>query len=168
MPCFQRSMGPAKWRNPGWVLPFWMIGGIEILVCLSCFCFSVYVYRNHGVSTSRPDGFIAPSLKYMNLCGVISFLCCSIMQCINVWYWNVYYDIRSLIQTMFFFCSVPLSGACFSFVLFPHPDQAFSPRPMFWQTYIFLWRSCFQKQKKYTQKSKNKQKGDSVLWRNYK
>lgn len=122
MPCFQRSMGPAKWRNPGWVLPFWIIGGIEILVCLSCFCFSIYVYRNHGVSTSRPDGFIAPSLKYMNLCGVISFLCCSITQCINVWYWNVYYDTHSLIQTVtwsgtWFFWS---TGIFMTYLLFLH------------------------------------------------
>ena len=115
-------MEPQKYRNPNWVLPFWIFGGFEFIVCLCCLSFSIYIYRTHNVTPSNPNGMIAPSLKYMNLCGVISFLLCSIVQCINIWYWNVDYHQYSFVQTMtwdgtWFFWSV---GIFMTYLLFLH------------------------------------------------
>ena len=97
-------MAPSKYRNPDWIIPqLVVLGGIEFIVCACCLFYSIYVYRRNDKPDPRDDGrtrFSATSLKYMNFCGVTSFLLCCIVQCINLWYWNVYYDDFSAIQTL--------------------------------------------------------------------
>jgi len=61
----------------------------------------------------------------MNLCGVISFVLCCILQCINIWYWNVYFDDFSAIQTLTWygtwFCWS--TGIFMTYLLFLHRIQ---------------------------------------------
>ena len=103
----------TTYRGPHWILPQMVgLGGCEILVCLSCLCYSIYVYRTHNVTrqsdrhSSASNGSengsnpIAPSLKYMNFIGITSFLCCSITHCVNLWYWHMEYWKYTAAQTM--------------------------------------------------------------------
>ena len=89
-------MAAPPYRNPNWIIPQLVIlGGTECLVCLFCVLYLLYNYRANSSMKSIPS-----SLKWMNICGVSSFLLCGIMQCINIWYWNVYYTEYSVIQTI--------------------------------------------------------------------
>ena len=157
------------YRGPHWILPQLVgLGGCEILVCLSCLCYSIYVYRTHNVtrpnrrqsnasngsgngsnsSSSRSSSNpIASSLKYMNFIGVSSFLCCSITQCINIWYWNVQYDTYSAAQTMTWFTTWLFwsTGIFMTYLLFLHrirttfTNSSFEPSQFtLWSLYILL------------------------------
>ena len=94
----ETTIGPTIYRGPQYLIPqLYILGGIEFLICLCCLCYSLYVYKTY-ISTKREK--INKSLKYMNFCGMLSFLFCSISQSINIYYWNSFYWTFSTTQTI--------------------------------------------------------------------
>ena len=66
-------------------------GILESLVCFSCLCYAIYVYCTHitvPVAYTRRAHVrsISLPLKLMTLCGITSFLMCSISQSTHLWY----------------------------------------------------------------------------------
>eukprot|EP01084_Bolivina_argentea_P113621 202468_1 len=83
------------YRNPHYLIPqLYILGGVEFIVCFVSLCYSLYIYKTDKQITSKHV------LKYMNFFGILSFLCCDISQCINIYYWNVYYWQYSTTQTI--------------------------------------------------------------------
>ena len=93
-------MSSPKFRNPEWVFPLWILGGIEFIVCLTCLCYSLYIHGTGTIISSRINQSISPLFGKLNFCGVLSFLLCCILQYINIWYYNTHYDRYSFTQTM--------------------------------------------------------------------
>eukprot|EP01084_Bolivina_argentea_P285363 489340_1 len=89
-------MAPS-YRNPDWVVPQLFIGSIECIVCLCCLCCSLYIYR---IYYPMEKISLPKTLQLLNMFGILSFLCCSIAQCINIYYYNTFYWTFSTVQTL--------------------------------------------------------------------
>eukprot|EP01084_Bolivina_argentea_P080223 145357_1 len=132
---------PTWYRCPQWVIPQISLGVVECIVCFTCLCYSLYVYKTY---IYRSNNSLSNSLKFMNLFGIIAFLCCGIVECINIYYWNQFYWKYSTIQTLtwyltYFFWSL---GQFMSYLLFldrikvSFEDSVYAPSK---STILFLY-----------------------------
>lgn len=88
-------MAPT-YRNPEWGIVQLSIAVSESVVISFCLLYTLYIYKTWN--PTKRNNALSKTFKLMNLLGIISFLLCSISQCINVYYWNVYWWTFSTIQ----------------------------------------------------------------------
>ena len=88
-------MAKTVYRNPSYVISqLAILGGIEFIVTFGCLLYAIYHYRD------KKNGKSFQTVRILTFCGILSYLLCSIVQCVNIWYWNVYYNEYSSIQTL--------------------------------------------------------------------
>jgi len=81
----------------------------------------------------------------MNFCGVISFLLCSIAQCINIWFWNMKYTEYSVTQTMTWYTAwwFRSTGIFMTYLLFLHRIRTTFSNSTFEPSRLTLWSLSF-------------------------
>ena len=93
------TMASTKWSNQTWIkIQLYTIGTVELVICVTCVIYVSCIYCKDDKKGNSPRKPISSSLKCMNLCGVIAFLLCGIVQCFNIWYWNTCCSENSFIQ----------------------------------------------------------------------
>ena len=103
------------------VVTNYTIGILQIMICLFCLFYSVYVYKTYHYSIKRSKSALGKSLKILNTFGMIFFVCCSITLTLNIYYWNVEGCITGPINitvTWYLSCFFWGYGQLFSYLLF--------------------------------------------------
>ena len=103
----------ATWyKNPKWTSYQLILGEFGCIICVICLCYSIHVLQVQN---------LPKSIRILNLSGILSFLLCSICHCVNMYYWNTYYNADINIMEMIswyltaFFWSL---GQCLSYIMF--------------------------------------------------